>query len=294
MKFFRILVIALAFTACKNDDKNKFVIDDNYRAEIDTFFVKKMEERKGDYLQLVALHKLNSGINTFGKNDNNSLVVKIDALPDTIGNIIMKDDSLNFIAIKNVTVKTKEDSIIKETQLELNQYGSSLKLYHDRLSWQIITRSKQHYLRVWDAKNPTIEAFKGFEKFDLNNEFIFEGNFTYFEKEKSEVVKAKVDGKRSISFIGNVSFMHKGEAYSLDVGANGFTMVGDLTNGDNTYGGGRYFYLDIPKQNGLLKIDFNKLYNPPCAFSEFTTCLYPPIQNYLPFEVFAGETGNRL
>ena len=40
---------------------------------------------------------------------------------------------------------------------------------------------------------------------------------------------------------------------------------------------------------GKTVIDFNKLYNPPCAFSEFTTCLYPPRQNHLPFAILAGE-----
>lgn len=293
MRFFQILLIVMIFTGCKNED-NKFVIDDLYHSKINTFFDAKMEERQGDYLQLVALHKLNLGNNTFGKNDDNNLVLKIDALPNVIGNIIMNGDSLSFIANENVIVKTKEDSIITKTPLRLNQYGSSKKLNHNQLNWQIITRSNQHYLRVWDTKNPAIDEFKGFEKFELNNNFILEGNFTYYDKEKSEIVKAKVDGKRSINFIGSVSFKYQDKSYTLEVGADGFTMVGDITNGDSTYGGGRYFYLDLPKQNGLIKIDFNKLYNPPCAFSEFTTCLYPPRQNLLSFKILAGETINRL
>ena len=293
MRFFQILLIVIVFISCKNEE-NKFIIDDTYHSKINMFFDAKMEERQGDYLQLVALHKLDLGNNTFGKNDDNNLVLKIDALPSTIGNIIMNGDSLSFIANESVIVKTKEDSIITKTSLTLNQYGSSNKLYHNQLNWQIITRSNQHYLRVWDTKNPAIDEFKGFEKFELNNNFILEGNFTYYDKEKSEIVKAKVDGKRSINFIGNISFKYKNKSYTLEVGADGFTMVGDITNGDSTYGGGRYFYLDLPKQNGLINIDFNKLYNPPCAFSEFTTCLYPPRQNLLPFKILAGETINRL
>ncbi|WP_347925194.1 DUF1684 domain-containing protein [Pontimicrobium sp. SW4] len=293
MRFFLILVLAIVFTACKNED-SRFIIDQNYRSEIDAFFDAKMQERQGDYLQLVALYKLDLGKNTFGKGSDNHLVFNIDTLPETIGTILMQEDSLSFIAKEGVVIKTKNDSIITKTPLTLNQYGSSIQLFHNQLYWQIITRSKQHYLRVWDSKNPTIESFNGFEKFDLNNNFILEGEFGYYDKEKSEVVKAKVDGKRSINFIGFASFIYEGENYMLEVGADGFTMVGDITNGDSTYGGGRYFYLDLPKQNGLVKIDFNKLYNPPCAFSEFTTCLYPPRQNQLPFKVLAGETLKQL
>ena len=67
-------------------------------------------------------------------------------------------------------------------------------------------------------------------------------------------------------------------------------MVHDQTSGDVTYGGGRYIYLDLPEKDGPVTIDFNKLYNPPCSFSKYTTCLYPPQQNRLPFEILAGET----
>lgn len=288
MKFFQVLVILIAITACKNEE-NKFVIDDNYRTEIDAFFDAKMQERQGDYLQLIALHKLDFGKNTFGKGSNNHLVIKIDALPETVGVVTIQNDSISFKTTENTIVKTENDSIITKISLELNQYGSSIKLNYNQVSWQIITRSKQRYLRVWDAKNPKLKTFKGFKKFDLNSTFIFDGEFTYFDKEKSEIVKSKVDGKRSINFIGETRFKYQGKTYSLAVGTDGFTMVGDITNGDTTYGGGRYFYLDLPKQNGLVKIDFNKLYNPPCAFSEFTTCLYPPRQNQLPFKILAGE-----
>ena len=66
-------------------------------------------------------------------------------------------------------------------------------------------------------------------------------------------------------------------------------MVSDATSGNETYGGGRYIYFDLPKENGKFKIDFNKLYNPPCAFSEFTTCPLPPRQNRLSLKIEAGE-----
>ena len=66
-------------------------------------------------------------------------------------------------------------------------------------------------------------------------------------------------------------------------------MVGDLTSGESTYGGGRYLYLKLPNTDGKVSLDFNYLYNPPCAFSEFTTCLFPPSQNQLPIKIKAGE-----
>lgn len=288
MKFLKFLIVSAFLISCKPNEK-KFVIDSDYTSKIDAFYENKMEERKADYLQLVALHKLNEGNNTFGKDTINDLVLSIDYLPSVIGNIMINDVGIQFNSAEKVEIKNQKDSIITELNLSLNEYGSSEKLYYLDLSWQIITRSEQKYLRVWDAKNPAIDEFKGFNKFELNNDFIFDANFTYYEKEKTEIVKAEVDGKRSTNFIGKVSFTFNNKPYSLEVGSGGFTMVGDATTGENTYGGGRYMYVTLPEANGKTILDFNKLYNPPCSFSEFTTCLYPPRQNHLPFAILAGE-----
>jgi len=288
MKYFQILLFVIVLSSCKSEE-NQFNIDEEYTAEIDNFFNAKMEERQGDYLQLVALHKLDSGDNTIGKNISNDLSLNIESLPETIGTVKLENDSLSFIATKNVSIKTENDSVITSLPLPLNQYGSSIKLYHNQLSWQIITRSNEHYLRVWDANNVAIQTFNGFQHFELNRNLIFDADFIYYKEEITEIVKAKVDGKRSTNFIGNITFAYNNDTYSLAVGSDGFTMVGDLTTGETTYGGGRYMYIQLPKENGKVVLDFNTLYNPPCAFSEFTTCLYPPRQNQLPFAIKAGE-----
>lgn len=69
-----------------------------------------------------------------------------------------------------------------------------------------------------------------------------------------------------------------------------FLPFKDETNGDSTYGGGRYINLlvsDISK--GALTIDFNRSYNPWCAYSGGYNCPVPPKENHLEFEVTAGE-----
>ena len=61
----------------------------------------------------------------------------------------------------------------------------------------------------------------------------------------------------------------------------------DDTNGDSTYGGGRYIELRIPKDD-TIEIDFNKAYNPYCAYNEKYSCPIVPRENYLPLKVEAG------
>lgn len=70
-----------------------------------------------------------------------------------------------------------------------------------------------------------------------------------------------------------------------------FIPFKDLTSGKETYGGGRYIDIkvqDIDKSN-VVKLDFNKCYNPYCAFSDGYNCPVPPSENHLPVEIKAGE-----
>lgn len=69
-----------------------------------------------------------------------------------------------------------------------------------------------------------------------------------------------------------------------------FLPFKDITNGQQTYGGGRYLDLRLAdiKDNTLL-LDFNKAYNPYCAYSDGYACPIPPKENVLPIAILAGE-----
>jgi len=92
---------------------------------------------------------------------------------------------------------------------------------------------------------------------------------------------------------GSIEFMKDGKVYTLDVleGTDQmFIIVGDFTNQSETYQAGRYIYVDYPVEGSEYTIiDFNKIYNPPCSYSLFTTCQLPPIQNRLELSIKAGE-----
>ena len=67
-----------------------------------------------------------------------------------------------------------------------------------------------------------------------------------------------------------------------------FFIFKDKTSGQETYPAGRFLYSGLPK-DGTLVLDFNKAYNPPCAFTDYATCPLPPKQNWLEARVAAGE-----
>ena len=99
-----------------------------------------------------------------------------------------------------------------------------------------------------------------------------------------------------MSYEGNLTFTLMGERRSLmiirepeDHGKNLFVMFTDSTSRKESYPSTRYVSVTPPDSLGRTVIDFNKAYNPPCAFTPYSTCPFPPRGNDLPLRVEAGE-----
>ncbi|HTN16588.1 MAG TPA: DUF1684 domain-containing protein [Chitinophagaceae bacterium] len=101
---------------------------------------------------------------------------------------------------------------------------------------------------------------------------------------------------------GVANFILKGKKYKLHLYQNLsliqqekhknhlFLPFNDLTNYESTYGGGRYIDLSTDNiHSGTIRIDFNKCYNPYCAFKEGYSCPIPPVENRLQLRIEAGE-----
>ncbi len=274
-------------TQCKNDAKT-FQIDKAYIESLEKER-KERDERRVKYLELCGLFKLDTAGTIFGIDKNNKVSTSIDDINQNIGKFQWDGKAFSFEAFNAIKITDSNGVEVQTKPLILNTIGDSEKLFFNAISWRVITRSGALYLRVWDKNNPSIDAFKGFENYAPNSDFIFEADFEYFSTSKSESVASKLGVNDVAKFIGSVQFNYNGKLYSLDVGEQGWIMVGDATSGNTTYGGGRYMYIDLPKTNGKVTLDFNYLYNPPCRYSDYTTCLFPPRQNILPIAIESGE-----
>ncbi len=94
--------------------------------------------------------------------------------------------------------------------------------------------------------------------------------------------------------LGAAVFEYEGETYRLEAQASRdddelFFVFADRTTGRETYGAGRMLYAPMPDENGRTVLDFNRAYNPPCTFTEHSTCPLPPPENRLDVRVTAGE-----
>lgn len=255
-----------------------------------TAFKTKLSKNRIKYLELCGLYKLNYGeVYTFGSDNSADFVSQSLNCPKFVGKFNYSSPKIFFTALTTNPVSLSNGTLIKSTEIKLDENGSSEKMFMGALSWKIITHSGSPYLRIWDNDNPLKENFNGYESYPPSSAYIFNANFRYYDQKETQLLDSKLGTKENANFIGQLSFEKDGVNHTLDVAPNGFLMVADLTSGNETYGAGRYMYIELPKANGDIILDFNYLYNPPCAYSEFTTCLFAPHQNRLPFEIKSGE-----
>jgi uncharacterized protein (DUF1684 family) len=163
---------------------------------------------------------------------------------------------------------------------------------HGSSQWFVIRRDKDVGIRLRDLTSKAVQEFKGIERFPVDLQWRVTARFQPTEGKTIDItnVLGQTNGQKSP---GTLTFELGGETYSLDVLEGGkdefFLIVGDKTNEKETYPSGRYLYVKKPNAEGEVIIDFNKAYNPPCAFTPFATCPLPPRQNILSVAIRAGE-----
>ena len=142
-------------------------------------------------------------------------------------------------------------------------------------------------------------AFKGIHFFPVNLDYVVTAHFTRTPGEKPFGLQTSSTQPDTYVKYGTVQFTLMGKDYtmglyqSLRLAQSEATknylalMFKDKTNGHETYGGGRYVDLHVPSGDTLL-INFNKAYQPYCAYTEGYSCPIPPIENILPVRIEAG------
>lgn len=158
----------------------------------------------------------------------------------------------------------------------------------------VIKRGDRFAIRMWDTEAKNRKEFTGIERFPVKREWRIEARWVPYDPPKRMKVATVIPGyEQEYPVPGVAMFTFGGNEYRLEPvleapDADYFFIFGDLTNRKETYGAGRYLYAKR-EQDGTVILDFNKSYNPPCAFTEYATCPLPPPQNKLPIRIEAGE-----
>ena len=282
------LLISLSCTEKEPEPKGT----PEYIAEIKQWHQKRIERLKKDtgWLNLVGLHWLKEGENTFGSSEQNDIKFP-DNSPPKIGTIILKDSLLTFKSADGVDVLNND---VKVTVLELKDdlTGMRTTLASGSLRWYIIKRGERYGIRLRDVESPILKEFKDIDIYPINEDWRIEATFIPYDPPKQILIPNILGTTEEDNSPGSLSFTKNGKNYKLDAieSRNGFFIIfADETSGKETYGAGRFLYTDRPDSNNIVILDFNISYNPPCVFTKYATCPLPPKQNYLHLKITAGE-----
>ena len=301
-KFHKAFLIILGFQfilgctdkpANKEDNKKQANEFNDYVSSITSWQERRITGLKKNWLSLAGLFELQEGKNAFGAHQSNDLVFPNPSTQDFIGTFTLENGIVSVQINPDVEVR-HNDEIVTEMTLMTDQSGSPTVLQAGSLTWYIIKRVDKIYVRLRDSENPDIEKLTKIDNFPIDTVWRLKAQYEPHMTPKVIETTTTAGDPSRITSSGAVGFRINGRYHRLDVWALGDsgryqTIFSDETSGLETYGAGRFIVVEKSAEDGDYVIDFNKAYNPPCAYTEFATCPIPPPQNRLPIRVTAGE-----
>ena len=264
-----------------------------YKKEIEQWQMKRVDglRKENGWLTLCGLFWLKEGENKFGTDSSNNIIFPSGKSQKYAGSILLEKDELFLKASRGAGIKYK-DSLITTLHLQSDEKGNPTVLTIGTLTFNVIKRNGLLGVRIKDKNNPDRLNFKGLEYFLIDPKWRVEAKFSPYTPPKIIPIVNVLNQVSNDTCPGAIVFEIEGKAHRLDALQEGkelFIIFADETSGKETYGMGRFLYTNLADSNKDIIIDFNKAYNPPCAFTDFATCPTPPKQNRLPINVEAGE-----
>jgi hypothetical protein len=227
------------------------------------------------WLALTGLHWLKPGANT------------VPGLPGTF----VLDGKVVTLAARPADGWTAAGAPVISRTLASDATATPDRLQVGSRAVMVIERSGKVALRVWDAESPLRKRFTGIDTFPPDPRWRVTARWEPYPAPRPVEVPS-VTGDVSVEQApGRAVFTVDGKEYALEPTSDGdglFFVFKDRTAPRETYGAGRFLAAEGPK-DGTVVLDFNRAYNPPCAFTPFATCPLPTPQNVLPVRIEAGE-----
>ncbi|MFA5683540.1 MAG: DUF1684 domain-containing protein [Lysobacteraceae bacterium] len=255
---------------------------DAYRAEVDAWHATRVERlgAPDGWLSLVGLHWVEPGVHRVGSAADNAVVLATG--PARLGELTVADDG---------RIAFRYDAALDRPEPDLA--NGRVDIDPGRSSFEIIARGERRALRVRDAQAATRTGFAGIERFPVDPRWRVQARFEPHPAGTSIDIANVIGTLDPTPNPGALVFQIDGRTHRLEALEGGpdslFLIIADRTSGRETYGAGRFIYTARPDQSGKVTLDFNRAYNPPCAFTEFSTCPLPPPENRLDIAVSAGE-----
>jgi uncharacterized protein len=266
-----------------NNDYENSVL--KWRQEVDNNL-----RRENGWLALAGLFWLRKGTNLIGS-DRESDIRLPKRAPARLGTFEFDGNNVTLSVEASLPVEVNGVATTSALLDADQEDVPSFITFHD-MRMVVVRRSKGVGIRIWDNTREERSTFPPRQWYPVKEKFRIPATYTRYETPRvvkmPDILGAILDEPMQ----GFVSFDLYGRKHKLMVeelpDRRLFIQFMDLTNSNPTYPSGRYHYTDA-HENGKVVVDFNKAYSPPCAFTEFATCTFPPQENRLDVAIEAGE-----
>ena len=251
------------------------------------------------WLTLVGLEWLKPGRNSVGLAADNQVRLKGHA-PEHLGVIEVQGTQLRLLAPAGgfpagLLVDGKP---AQEGAIQADDDKPSL-LSDENLTLVVLHRGDRYALRIKDALSPTRTGFRGLHWYAPNAKYRVTAKWIPFVPQHTEKIPTILGTTLDMPAPGLAEFTLDGKTIQLepvleDPNAKElFFILRDATSHTTTYEAARFLYAGLPDHGldkpGTIVLDFNRLQNPPCAYTPYATCPLPPYGNRLAISIPAGE-----
>ena len=259
----------------------------------------KLQAPEG-WLSLIGLDWLREGDNSFGSDADNRIQIAAQT-PAHIGVVRLEKGALRLLPPAGGFPKglLVDGHAAREQALVSDDSEQPSKLTIGTLTIILIHRDDRFALRIKDPQAPTRMAFHGLRWYPPNAAYRIRARWIPYNPPKVLDIPTVLGTTTHLPAPGAVEFTIGGQTLRLEPvleepkSTELFFIIRDATSKTSTYGAGRFLYTSLPDHGvaepGEVWLDFNRLVNPPCAFTAYATCPLPPPQNRLSIEIPAGE-----
>jgi uncharacterized protein (DUF1684 family) len=252
------------------------------------------------WLSLIALGWLKEGDNSFGSAEDSRVRITGKARAH-IAVVRLEKGALRLLPPSGGFPKDLlvDGQPAKEQALLADDADTPSKLTVGTLTIIVIHRDDQFALRIKDLEAPTRTGFHGLRWYAPNAAYRVHARWIPYNPPKVLDIPTVLGTTTHLPAPGAAEFTLDGQVVRLEpvledpTSTDLFFILRDATSKTTTYGAGRFLYTELPDhgvaQPGEVWLDFNRLVNPPCAFTAYATCPLPPAQNRLGVPIPAGE-----
>lgn len=269
-------------------------MEERYPAEIKIWRAERKERLTAGngWLSLVGLHWLKDGVNTVGSAPGSDVLIA--SASAKLGTITLAGGEATFALLPGQIAVVGNSDKATSAVLRDDRNERPTTVAFGTTSFYLIDREGKKGVRVKDAEAATRKNFLGLDYFEIAQEWRVEAKWEAFDPPRTLEVPTVLGTVEKYTVPGKAVFERDGKTYEVQPvletadAKQLFLIFADKTSGKETYGAGRFLYADMPAA-GKVVLDFNKAYNPPCAFTPYATCPLAPPENRLKLRVDAGE-----